>query len=259
MLYSSSRDGNSNIYLMEGLYNHKPITTTALEEWSPRWYSNHEITFLRQEGKQITVVLLDLLTNVETKLPHPQNCVIDDKNIVYSPIQKRQLYTCDGNVYVIDSSMTEPLNLTAELDGTANYAEWVTEDQICFTSNHEGNNEVYLYSIIDDELTNLSQHPANDERGDISPNGRYVVFSSNRFESGNQDIVMLDMKTKNTTNISRSRGTELIARWSKNSKGIYFGSNKDGNWEIYYYQLADGKKIRLTTDDAFDGDPRIFD
>ena len=51
---------------------------------------------------------------------------------------------------------------------------------------------------------------------------------------------------------------ELIGRWGADGKHIYFGSNGDGNWEIYKYALKTQEIQRLTDNAEFDGDPRIL-
>lgn len=90
------------------------------------------------------------------------------------------------------------------------------------------------------------------------PKWKILVFSSDYFEKGNQDILIRKIGTSEIINISESQGTELIARFSKNGNSIYYGSNKDGDWEIYAYELNSKKTIRLTENQSFDGDPRVF-
>ena len=68
----------------------------------------------------------------------------------------------------------------------------------------------------------------------------------------------MDLKSAELKNISNSDGTELIARWSAIGDKIFYGSDKDGNWELYSYDLLTKETIRLTNNEAFDGDPRIF-
>ena len=106
------------------------------------------------------------------------------------------------------------------------------------------------------KLKNITNNPANDERGDISPDGNFIVFSTDRFESGNQELAIQNLKTGEVERITSTNGNELIARWSLNQNAIYFGSNADGNWEIYKYDTKRKGTTRLTTNDGFDGDPR---
>ena len=66
------------------------------------------------------------------------------------------------------------------------------------------------------------------------------------------------LATQVLTNITNTPDWELIGRWSNDGKHIYYGSNKDGNWELYRYDLKGQSHHRLTNNDAFDGDPRVI-
>ena len=107
------------------------------------------------------------------------------------------------------------------------------------------------------ELTNLTNHPANDERGELSPDGRLLVFSSNRKEPSDPDLYIFNLETNEIKNITNSEGYDLIGRWSKDGFSIVYGSNRSGNWEIYRYDIVDGLSTRLTNNSAFNGDPRV--
>lgn len=258
ILFSSGRDGNSNIYTMDrNGDNVQRITESEYEEWGPVWVSENEVSFLRQKENIINLVLLNLDTGKEQLIEHPSNCLIDDKNIQYSKTDKAQLYTCKGDVFLLKTPNTVPVNLTKEFKGQSLYAEWIDKEHILFTNNEEGNNELYQLNINTKESANLSNNLANDERGSISPDGKYLLYSSDRYEKGNQEIILQRLSDNTTKNISESNGTELIARWNKDGNRIYYGSNKDGNWEIYSYEIENGTTTRLTKNEAFDGDPRI--
>jgi tRNA A-37 threonylcarbamoyl transferase component Bud32 len=53
-------------------------------------------------------------------------------------------------------------------------------DQLIFMSAKDGNWEVYVTSITGGAPTNLSNNPAQDGLGTISPDGKWVAFASNR-------------------------------------------------------------------------------
>ena len=258
ILFSSDREGSSDLYLMnsEGEILDR-LTDDLSEEWSAVWIDDNHISFLSDRNGTPEVFKMDITTKRVVQIDQPNHCVLDDKNYVYSPIGDR-LYSCGGDIFLLKKDGSEAKNLTQELDGQANYMGWVNEQEVSFTSNHEGNNEIYWLHLSSGELKNISNNPANDERADFSDDGKKVIFSSDRFERGNQDIVLLDLPSGKFRRITTSAETELIARWSSSDKLFYFGGNSSGNWDIYSYFLPDNTSTQLTKQPGFDGDPRIY-
>lgn len=260
VLYSSSVNGNSDIFIMDANGENKiAITDTASEEWGPTWINENEISFLRQTGDSISRVKLDLRSKEESKLKHPSNCILDDKNMLYSTSNNLQLYSCRDDIFIFNPKNGETLNITEDLTGTANYPSWSRAGKsVIYTSNHLGTNNLFQYDIESEKRLQFTDSDFNDERGELSPDGKLLVYSSDYFGKGNQDIVIKNLESGEIENISRSSGMELIARFSTNGKDIFYGSNKDGNWEIYSYNLETKDHYRLTNNKEFDGDPRIF-
>ncbi|MCQ0112631.1 WD40-like Beta Propeller Repeat [Zhouia amylolytica] len=260
LLFSSSRSGNSDIYVMH-VENQtlKQITNSSSEEWAGTWINNNEVSFLRQVGDNITRHKIKISTQKETSLEQPENCTLDDKNILYASNGRQQLYQCRSDIFIFDSETQTTVNLTKDVPGNSRYPSWnFNGEQIIFTNDQSGNNDIYSIQLKTNSLTRLTNYESNDERGDLSPDQQYLVFSSDKDHPGNQDIFIKNLKTGVLTNITNSEGTELIARWSSDGERIYYGGNKDGNWELYLYHLKNKNTKRLTNNDAFDGDPRIY-
>lgn len=258
LLFSSSRNGNSDVFIMDANgENIKALTQTDFEEWGPTWINKNEITFLRQTKDSIFRIKLDLKTDKESKLKQPTNCLLDDKNVLYSG--KLELYTCKNDIFIYNSRTNETITITDNIEGVANYPSWSYDGKsVVFTSNHLGTNQLFEYEIDSKKVIQLTDSNANNERGELSPDRKLLVYSSDYFEKGNQEIVLKDLESGDVKNISESSGMELIARFSNNGKKLYFGTNKDDNWEIYVYDLDTESQTRLTNNQEFDGDPRIL-
>src|SRR5688500_13600479 len=56
---------------------------------------------------------------------------------------------------------------------------------IAFHSNRDGNNEVYVMNPDGPDQTRLTFESRNDQRPDVSPNGKQIVFVSNRITQTN--------------------------------------------------------------------------
>jgi Tol biopolymer transport system component len=260
LVFSSSRNGNSDIYIMNAKGQQlTQLTNTKAEEWAPTVFSESEITFLRQEGELIQRVKLDIQTKQETILPHPEHCILDDKNMQYGPLSGRQLYQCKEDIYLADKKGKNAVNLTKKLGGRSFKAAWAADESlIVFTNQQEDSQDIYAVQADGSGLRQITNHPANEEAPALSPDGKYLLFSSNRDGNRNQELYILDLATQVSTNITNTPDWELIGRWSNDGKHIYYGSNKDGNWELYRYDLKDQSHHRLTNNDAFDGDPRVI-
>jgi len=258
ILFSTSRNGNSDIYLMdEEGKNQSPLTTKKTEEWGPTWINESEISFLRQTKDSIIRIKMNLNTGEESKLNHPTNCLLDDKNVLYSG--RFELYTCKSDIFLFDSKTNGTITITENMEGIANYPSWSYDGKsVVFTSNHLGTNQLFEYIIDSKKVLQLTNSNSNNERGELSPNRKFLVYSSDYFEKGNQDIVLMDLRSGEIKNVSKSSGMELIARFSNDGNKIFFGTNKDNNWEIYVYDIDTERQTRLTVNKEFDGDPRTL-
>lgn len=259
IVFSSSRNGNSDIYIMNADgSSQKALTKDSTEEWAPTIKRNGNITFLRQTENTIVRVSLDPYTGKESYIPHPQNCMLDDKNIIYNTINDDQLYACDGNVFIADSIGAIKINLTDSLGGVAYKPVWYPNaDKIVFSYNNKKQSDIYAVNIDGSGLINLTQSKYNEEAPDVSPDGKRILFTSDKDGNNNQEIYVMDLASRSLENITNSPDWELIARWSRDGESIYYGSNKDGNWELYSYDLQSKATKRLTTNEVFDGDPRV--
>lgn len=258
ILFSSSRNGNSDIFFMnaDGA-NVAPIINTSYEEWGATFIDSQNITFLRQVKDSVFRFNFNLITLEEEEAKQLGTCYLDDKNVIYSK-NGDYAFSCQFGIFIKkkDESIFRALNLGNR--NTPKYLAWSFDGKsILYTDDLTGSNDVYAIHIETQKIDNLTRSDANDERGELSPDGNYLVFSSNRHNKSDQDIFILNLQTREFENISNSKGYDLIARWDLDGKSILYGSNKDGNWEIYRYTLEDKSSKRLTNNDAFDGDPRV--
>jgi TolB protein len=90
--------------------------------------------------------------------------------------------------------------------------------------------------------------------------GRLVAFET--YRDGNGEIYVLDTRTGKLANLTRHPADDRAPAWrpppsgSGTSSGVLaFESHRDGNWEIYVLDLADGSLTRLTNNLAYDGAP----
>ena len=116
--------------------------------------------------------------------------------------------------------------------------------KISFTSNHEGNYDLYL---IDNTGKNLQRFPtddANKHAHSWSPDGRFFAYQSN--DNGPPDIYVMDIRNKESRRLTHGEGKNLWPAWSPNGKWIAFVSDRAGKQDIYRIDV-DGSNLRRLT------------
>jgi Tol biopolymer transport system component len=259
ILFISNESGTSDIYLMDmDGSNREVIINTDREEWGAVFSSPNRIQFLRNDGKAVHRYEYNLITKEEKKIAQPSECPTKKKHIVFSSFGI-QAYVCDGDIYIKNADASVGKNYTKNLDGVCNFLSWSFDGRsVIFSNNATGDYEIYKLNMRTHEIKNLTQTPkANDTYGDLSPDGNFLVFSSNREKTSDPDLYILNIKTREVKNITNNAGYDLIGRWSKDGTAIIYVSYKEKNWDIYRYDLAKETTKRLTTSPSFDGDPRV--
>lgn len=108
--------------------------------------------------------------------------------------------------------------------------------KIAFTSNRDGNSEIYVMNTDGTHPVRLTQNPAADSGPTWSPGGKRIAFTSN--PKGVYDIYAINADGTNRINLTRNSSGDFGADWSPDGTQIVYGSNR-GNEEIYIMQ-ADG-------------------
>ncbi len=132
---------------------------------------------------------------------------------------------------------------------------------IAFTSNRDGNWEIYVASTDGDpqstQRVTYNQH-ATDTHPVWGPNN-FVVFESTR--NGNWDLYAVDMTTGAEYRLTDGAGDDVNAAWSPDGSRLIFQSNRpDENnvrqWQLYELTLSGGTLRRLSDGTSIDVEPQ---
>ena len=85
------------------------------------------------------------------------------------------------------------------------FAEAPTTPKILFTSNRDGNYEVYMMNPDGSEQVNLTQHPATDLQAVWSPTGEQILFVSDRQGARVRDLYLMDADGTNVRRVFKKK------------------------------------------------------
>ena len=122
---------------------------------------------------------------------------------------------------------------------------------VAFTSERDGNAEIYIMNPNGSNPVNLTNHPASDQMPAWSPAGNRIAFESNR--AGNWEIYAINQDGTGLEQLTNDPGNEQDAQWSPDGSRLLFHSNReDGILRVWMMNLASGALTRMTDDAAGD-------
>ena len=131
--------------------------------------------------------------------------------------------------------------------------------QIAFSSNRDGNSEIYVMAADGKNQRRLTNNPASDYSPSWSPDGKRIAFVSRRDGHvhpirgwSTSEIYVMDADGGNPQNLTNDPHHDWGPSWSPDGKRIVFGSERDRgkdnphNTEIYVMDV-NGKNQRNLT------------
>ena len=125
----------------------------------------------------------------------------------------------------------------------------VVNGRVLFTSNRDGNNEIYA-SNLDGTLNRLTKNTFNDSQPEWSPDGTRIAFTSVRL--ANTDVYVMNADGSGVTRLTANLGVDNRPTWSPDGKRIAFTSTRNGNAEIYAMNANGSGLVRLTNNRVSD-------
>jgi len=124
-------------------------------------------------------------------------------------------------------------------------------EAIVYTTLRPPNWDIYLFDKPGGTPRRLTDDPALDYNAEFSPDGRWVVFTSER--AGNADLYALDLRTTDRViRLTNHPAMDDAACFSPDGKQLAFVSTREGNADIYLMpftpgnQTAEGSAKNLT-------------
>ena len=124
--------------------------------------------------------------------------------------------------------------------------------QIAFTSERDGNREIYVMDTDGGNPRRLTNSHLVDWAPSWSPDGRHIVFTGNGrpgdwgARGGDLEIYLMDTNGSNPRRLTNNLRQDTNPAWSPDGKHIAYTSTIDRNQEIYVMDADEGKPLRLT-------------
>ena len=221
--FTSNRDGNFDVWVMTANgRNPRNLTNTRLfDEFTPDWSPDSEqIAFTRapvgefenDKFDNLEIFLMEIGSDHDPRLRRLTNDNEDDSSPAWSP------------------------------DGT----------MIAFTSNRDGNYEIYVMKPNGNKLTNLTNNPADDgfawPAQTWSPDGKRIAFTSNR--GGNEffdfRIYVMDASGSDQTNLTNTPARDIGPTWSPDGKKIAFSRRQEEIFDLWVMDTDGSNQTPLT-------------
>jgi tricorn protease len=114
--------------------------------------------------------------------------------------------------------------------------------------------DIWRAPVAGGAATRLTIHEAQDTKPKVSPDGRWIAFSSKR--TGNYDVFVMPVDGGEPRQVTFHSAADIVSDWSPDSKRLLVTSNRDpqpyGN-DVYEVDVEGGTPRRITRDGGREG------
>lgn len=261
ILFESNRVGNAELYSIDTQsFEVSRLTNEPAVDTQPvRSPDGGEIAFVSNRSGDFEIYVMNAdgsdLRNISN------TPLADDLDPAWSPDGGWIVFSTnrDGNQEIYTTQIDGPdiHNLSNNPESADYQPDWFESggilfgnEQIVFTSERDGNPEVYRMNSDGSEPTRLTDNPAADSNPKGSPGGNQILFVSER--DGNPEVYLMDVDGANPRNLTNHPGVDRYPTWRSNDEWIAYTSNRDANQEIYAQNLTSGQVFNITKNPAED-------
>jgi hypothetical protein len=125
--------------------------------------------------------------------------------------------------------------------------------RILYTSERDGDFEVYIMDEAGVELAQLTDNDADEFTPRFSPDGTRIAFVSDR--DGDTEIFVMDVDGGDVVQLTHNDVEDHSPAWRPDGRMLAFYSERDGNGELYLISMSSQRVQRLTENDWADYHP----
>jgi tricorn protease len=211
-------DFHGNIAIVpseQGIGERTPVATTAWrergEEYSP---DGKKIAYISDESGDQEVWVYDLATASRKRLSAQPS---EKANIVWAANSQKLAYTGDNKIWEVDLAAPQPQPRELASNPAGGFAvqqysgdgTWLVYSR----RDDDSNSEIYLYDIAAKKEHNVTDSPNGESSAALTPDGKTVVFTSNRDGAANQLFAV------SLTRVTEDPNDPLVRERVRNASG----------------------------------------
>ena len=124
---------------------------------------------------------------------------------------------------------------------------------VVYTSNPNGNWDIYSVTTDGRHAQRLTSTPAEEEGLMPSPDGTKITFVSKR--DGDYEIYVMNLDGTKQQRLTHARGIDEDPYWFPDGSKILFESAREGNWDVFVMNADGTNPINLTRTPVDEADP----
>ena len=172
----------------QGIGERTPVAITPWREHNERYSSDgKKLAYISDESGDQEIWLFDLASGAHRRMTSQPS---EKGNIVFSADSQKLAYTGDNKIWEIDLSnaQPQPRELASNSAGGFNIQQYSADGawMVYSRRDNDENSDIYLYDIAAKKEYNVTQSPNSETSAALTPDGKTVVFTSNRDGAMNQ-------------------------------------------------------------------------
>ncbi|MCK5146714.1 PD40 domain-containing protein [bacterium] len=158
-------------------------------------------------------------------------------------IWKIEIDTLTGN-----ASMAQRLIASSRVDNFPKLSP--NEHRLAFISDRSGHPQLWITTDDGNDPVQLTEfNGCSVSRPAWSHDNMQIAFIAEYY--GNADVFISDIDGSRPVQLTKQRSREISPYWSHNGKWLYFGSNRNEQWQIWKIPIKGGRAIQVTKTGGF--------
>jgi len=266
--WPEGNNANAKVFLLDLNGNiKKRLTFSGFDDYNANWSpQNNRIVLSSNRDGNNEIYVMDADGKNQTRLT---NSAAYEFGPYWSPDGAKIIYTSNefghNDVFVMDADGNNKRRLTSapaeNLGGVwrpkITNGQVTNGDEIVFTTDRDGNRELYAMDTDGSNQRRLTNNPGQDDAAVWLPDGSSLGFSSKRSGDSDLNIYLMDPDGSNIRRVLGIPGDDFFSDWSRDGAKLSWVNTAGGNADVYIAN-ADGSQVtRLTSFSGEDTAPNF--